>query len=233
MKALILAAGTGQRLGRITAEIPKPMIEIFGKPILEHNINVLKKSGVTDIYINLHHLPEVISNYFESGLEWGVNIYYTYEKELLGTSGALKNHSKFFEEFFFVMYGDNLFHEKIDLKKLIDFHKVSKSDFTIGLCEVNDISLSGKIEFDKKNKVTKIVEKPQTQGIISGFVNAGIYIIEPKILKLIPEGISDFSIDVIPMLLGANYNLYAQRLDGRVTPIDTPFRLNEAINLKG
>ncbi len=232
MKALILAAGTGQRLGKITELTPKPMIEIFGKPVLEHNINILKKSGVTDIYINLHHLPEVITNYFKSGLEWDVNIYYTYEKELLGTSGALKNHSKFFEESFFVMYGDNLFHKKIDLKKLIDFHKVSKSDFTIGLCEVNDISLSGTIEFDKKNKVTKIVEKPHTKGIISGFVNAGIYIIEPNILKLLPEGVSDFSLDVIPMLLGANYNLYAQKLDGRVSPIDTPSRLHDAINLE-
>jgi len=232
MKALILAAGTGQRLGRITEETPKPMIEIFGKPILEHNINLLKKAGVTDILINLHHLPEMITNYFETGLKWGVNINYTYEAELLGTSGALKKHSEFFDEFFFVVYGDNLFHKKIDLNKLIDFHKASKSDFTIGLCEVNDISLSGIIEFDKNNKVIKIVEKPKTRGVISGWVNAGIYLIEPKIVSLIPKGTSDFSRDIIPMLLDLEYNLYTQELDGKVIPIDTPSRLNEAINLK-
>jgi len=232
MKALMLAAGTGQRLGEITKKIPKPMIEVFGKPVLEHNINTLKKSGVTDIFINLHHLPEVITNYFNTGLEWGVNIHYTYEDELLGTSGAVKNHSKFFEEKFFVVYGDNLFHEEIDLSKLIGFHEASNSDFTIGLCEVSDISLSGIIELNEDQKVTGIIEKPQTEGVVSGWVNAGIYLIESKIVSLIPEGYSDFSNDVIPLLLESDYNLYAQKLDGKVIPIDTPLRLNEASNLR-
>jgi len=229
MKALILAAGSGHRLGKITEKIPKPMIEIFGKPVLEHNINLLKKTGITDIFINLHHLPEIITNYFGTGKDWGVNIQYTFEEKLLGTSGALNNNSKFFDKPFFVVYGDNLFHKEIELADLIDFHNSSKSDFTIGLCEVNDISLSGTLDYDKNNKVIQIVEKPNTICVTSGLVNAGMYIIEPKILKQLPKGKSDFSLDVIPQLLDQNYNLFCKKLSGKVTPIDTPTRLNEAI----
>ena len=94
MKALLLAAGKGKRLGSVTKMIPKPMVKISGKPILEHNILMLKNSGIVDIFINLHHLPEIITDYFEDGEKWGVNINYKLEEELLGTSGAVKSFYK-------------------------------------------------------------------------------------------------------------------------------------------
>lgn len=90
MKAIILAAGKGERLKEITSRIPKPMIEVNGKPILQHNIELCKKYGIKDIYINLHHLPEKITDYFGNGKKFGVQIKYSYEKELLGTSGAVR-----------------------------------------------------------------------------------------------------------------------------------------------
>ena len=86
---MILAAGEGQRLGEITNKIPKPMIEINGKPVLEHNLEMCRKAGVNDIYINLHHLPDKIRNYFDDGSNYGVNIKYNFEPDLLGTAGAL------------------------------------------------------------------------------------------------------------------------------------------------
>ena len=90
MKAVILAAGKGERLSEITKNIPKPMIEFKGKPLLEHNIELCKKFGIEDIYINLHHLPGMIKDYFGNGEKFGVKIQYSFEEELLGTAGAVK-----------------------------------------------------------------------------------------------------------------------------------------------
>ena len=109
MQAVILAAGKGERLGAITQVIPKPMIKIAGKPILEHNILMCKKNGVEEILINLHHLPHVIKNYFGNGEKWGVSISYKYEPKLLGTSGTVSNYKDFLKKPFFVIYGDNYF----------------------------------------------------------------------------------------------------------------------------
>ena len=89
MKAVVLAAGRGQRLGELTKTLPKPMIEINGKPVLEHNLEMCRKAGVHDIYMNLHHLPDIIRNYFGDGSKYGVHITYNYEPDLLGTAGAL------------------------------------------------------------------------------------------------------------------------------------------------
>ena len=109
MKAVILAAGKGERLGNITQRIPKPMIPINGKPILEYNIELCKKNGIDEIFINLHHLPHKIKKYFGDGSRFGVRIKYKYEAEILGTAGGVKN---FQEDLgtdpFFVLYGDNL-----------------------------------------------------------------------------------------------------------------------------
>ena len=134
MRAIVLAAGKGERLKEVTSTIPKPMIKIMDKPILEHNINWLNRYGIKNIYINLHHLPNVIKDYFKDGKRWGVRITYSYEPELLGTAGAVR---KIAEEYwqlrtdnyyssvaredlrdskkqktkntFVVVYGDNLF----------------------------------------------------------------------------------------------------------------------------
>jgi mannose-1-phosphate guanylyltransferase / phosphomannomutase len=108
LKAVILAAGKGDRLKNVTSQIPKPMIEFRGKPILEHNINLCKRYGVSELCINTHHLHQKIREYFGDGSKFGVSINYSYESELLGTSGAVKNFSKFLgNEPFFVIYGDN------------------------------------------------------------------------------------------------------------------------------
>ena len=94
MQAIILAAGKGERLKEITQSIPKPMIEFNGKPILQYNIELCKKYNINEIYINIHHLPEKITDYFGNGERFGVNIKYSYEEELLGTAGAVKKIAK-------------------------------------------------------------------------------------------------------------------------------------------
>ena len=106
MKALILCAGKGERLRPLTDTIPKPMVPINNKPLLEYNILLCKKHGITEIAINTSYLPEQIKQYFGNGEKFGVNIHYSYEPELLGTSGSVNNFRDFLDETFVVIYGD-------------------------------------------------------------------------------------------------------------------------------
>ena len=120
MKAVLLAAGKGTRLKPLTDNIPKVMIQINGKAILEYHIEQLAETGIIDIYINLHYLSEKIKNHFEDGRKWGVKINYSYEPEILGTAGALKKLSRELRtDPFLVVYGDNFL--EINYKDFIEY----------------------------------------------------------------------------------------------------------------
>ena len=108
MHAMILAAGQGTRLRPLTETSPKPMLPLAGKPLLEHLIDLLRHHGVTDVAINLHHLPEAIRTHFGDGSRLGTNITYSYESKLLGSAGAVKKLEHLFQRTFFVIYGDVL-----------------------------------------------------------------------------------------------------------------------------
>ena len=232
MKAIILAAGKGERLGKVTEKQPKPMVEVSGRPILEQNITLLKKNGVKDIYINLHHFPEHITEYFGNGSDWGVNINYKYEENLLGTCGAVKNFSEDLHEDFIVLYGDNLFNPSTNIDLLIESHYSRRSDFSMALCMVDDISLSGAVELDEKLRVVKLLEKQETENPTDGWVNAGLYIMKPFLIELITPGYSDFSYDFIPFLIDSDYNVFGYKLEKKVIAIDTPILLEEVNKIK-
>lgn len=221
MKALILAAGKGTRLGSLTENIPKVMININGKPCLQHNIKFLKKYGVDEIAINTHHLSEKIKEYFEDGSKFGVNIRYSYEPELLGTSGALNNFRDFFNETFIVVYGDVI--HKTDLKKMFEFHKEKDSFVTIALD--NRENKTSAVVLDK-DRIINFIEKPKEK-IPNSYVNSGIYILEPEILKFIPNGNSDFGFNIFPNLLKSGEKLYGFNI-GKVIDIGTFEGLKEA-----
>ena len=108
MQAIILSAGFGTRLKQFTDKMPKVMVPIDGRPLLEHHIEQLKEYGVRDILINLHYLPDIITDYFGDGLKFGVKILYKYETEILGTAGGIKNFENEIKDSFFVVYGDVL-----------------------------------------------------------------------------------------------------------------------------
>src|ERR1700676_2990811 len=108
MRAFVLAAGEGRRLRPLTERVPKPMIEIRGRPILEHNVRLLVRHGFDDITINTHYLPDVVTAHFGDGRKFGARISYSHEDELLGTAGALNAVRARFDETFAVLYGDNL-----------------------------------------------------------------------------------------------------------------------------
>jgi len=221
LKAFILAAGKGDRLGSLTATVPKPMLELTGKPILEHNILMCKNAGVQDIFINLHYLPDIITDYFGDGSKFGVNIQYNFEPELLGTAGGILfflNNLK--EEPFYVIYGDN--YTEFDLLELKNYHESVNSNFTIALHWVDDISHSGVVQLDENNEIINFIEKPIMDHIEGGWVNSGIYLINPKIIDDFVEQNSDFAKDIIPQALYNKQKLYGYKIKNDLWSIDTP-----------
>jgi len=231
MKAIILAAGKGERLRGILNNIPKPMVEINGKPILEHNILLLKRYGITDIYINLHHQPDVIRKHFGNGEKYGVNIKYSYEETLLGTAGAVRKIADDYwnrKEFFILLYGDNLY--QYDLQEIINFHMRKKGIATIAVYEKDSVSQSGIVVLDKDNRILKFREKPKPEEVISNLVNTGIYILEPDVLTyILPGKTLDFGKDVFPELIEKGEDIFGVMIRGNLIAIDTPELLKEAL----
>ena len=227
MKAFILSAGKGERLGSLTDTIPKPMLEIVGKPVLEHNILMCKKAGVKDVFINLHHLPDKITDYFGDGSRFGMNIQYNYEPELLGTAGGLLFFlDRLKEEPYCVIYGDN--YTLFNLRDLRDYHNSVDSDFTIALHWVDDIRQSGVVELGKDEKIIKFFEKPKIDYVDSGWVNAGIYIIKPGAIDDLVKHYSDFACDIIPQALCRKQKLYGYKIKNDLWAFDTPELLYKA-----
>lgn len=204
MKAMILAAGYGLRLNPITKEIPKCMIDLEGKPVIERQINWLKSNGINEIAINLHYLPEKITNYLGNGSSLEVNITYSLEEKLLGTAGAIKKMENFFDNDFLVVYGDEYTNFNIDeLKK---YHSEKNSTATICIREdPPEIKATNVILIDENYKITDFVEKPSTDQIaklkLPTLTNCGIYLLNPEVLRFIPKGFADFGYDVFPILV--------------------------------
>ena len=195
MKAIILCAGKGERMRPLTNTIPKPMISIANKPVLEYLILLCKKHGITEIAINLSYLPDVIKNYFGDGKKFGVKIHYVYEKELLGTAGALNNFKDFFRETFFVIYSDNI--TDVNLSRMLAYHKKKGGMGTIFVYKEDMIdqgTTPGYMVVDKDMRIEKIAPFPKIH------LNSGFYILEPKIFDYIPQGYSDFGKDVFPAI---------------------------------
>lgn len=218
MKAIILAAGRGERMRPLTEDVPKPMIPVNGKPLLWHNLKLLKRNGIENVAINLSYLPHKVRNYFGDGSELGMKILYSYEKELLGTSGALNNFRDFFDERFLVLYGDNF--TNLDLSKMYNFHVKKESLATLFLHEEklrDSKTTPGIVTTDKNKRITGIFERPSKKEIKylekipeeNKLTNSGLYILEKEVLEYIPEREkSDFAQDVFPELLKKNKKIY-------------------------
>ena len=222
-KAMLLAAGRGTRLRPLTDNIPKCMVPVNGKPILERNIEWLNKFGVEEFIINLYHLPEMVTDYFGDGRQRGLEITYSVEKELLGTAGGVKNVAWFFDGPFFLWYGDNLCTS--DLGQMWGFHQSRGGIATIALYHREDPTASGIVSLDRDNRIQRFLEKPRPEQVFSHWVNAGVFILEPEVLEYIPEdGCPDFGHDVLPAILASGRPMYGYRLssDERLWWIDTP-----------
>jgi len=223
MKAMILAAGRGTRLAPLTGALPKCMIPIGGMPVLEHTLIRLRGHGVGEVVINLHHQPDVIPAYFGDGSRWGMRITYSLEDDLLGTAGGVKHAAWFFDGPFLVVYGDNL--STCDLSRLARHHRDRGAMATMALYWRSDPTSSGIAELDAHDRIVRFVEKPRSEEVFSNWVNAGIYVLTPEILDLIPAGQPcDFGREVFPRMLAEGRALCGYRMQGNegLWWIDTP-----------
>jgi predicted dehydrogenase len=215
-KALILAAGKGARLGRLTERTPKPMLRVHDRPALARHVERLEAAGVRDIWVNLHHAPQVIRDYF------GDRVHYSMEERLLGTAGALRKLAAEFRDGpFFVVYGDNY----IDL----DYSFLtSRGDVTMLLHHRDYVAESGVVELGAGNRILRFQEKPAPGTEFSHWVNAGVYLCQPAMLDYLPPCESDLARDVFPRMIEAGCELYGAISPVRVTPLDTPEMLASA-----
>lgn len=223
MKAMILAAGEGTRLRPLTHCVPKPMLPVAGKPLLQHVVERLAQSGICEIVINLHHQPQAITQHFGNGQRLGVNIEYSYECCLLGTAGAVKKVEARFAEPFFVVYGDNL--TTCDLDRLREFHRRRGAMATVALFKREEVSQSGVAELSGDMRIIRFIEKPLPGQTSSRWVSAGILMLEPEVMRVIPrDQTADFGRDVLPALVERGERVYGYCMNGneRLWWIDTP-----------
>ncbi len=214
MKAMILAAGKGTRVRPITYTIPKPMIPILQKPVMEFLLELLRKHGFTDIMVNTSHLAYEIESYFRDGQRFGVQIGYSFEGRIedgeligdaLGSAGGMKriqDFNPFFDDTFVVLCGDALI--DLDLTEAVRWHKAKGSLATIVMKEVprDEVSSYGVVVTDADGRIQAFQEKPAVEEALSTSINTGIYIFEPEILDYIPSGVEfDIGGDLFPKLV--------------------------------
>lgn len=230
MKAVIMAGGKGTRLSSVTGGIiPKPMVAIAEKPLLEIQVEQLRENRVIDILIVIGHLGNVIKEYFGDGKRFGVHISYFQEKEPLGSAGALA----FVRDWlggsaFLLIYGDILFH--MDFQKMVQFHVAKGADITL-VSHPNDHPYDSDIVLkDEESRVQGFLKKNITRDFYyDNCVNAGIYMVEAKTCSTVEKGVeADFAHDILIPAVKNDGQVYAYSTPEYVKDVGTPSRLAEA-----
>ena len=228
MRAMVLCAGYGTRLGELTRATPKPMLRLVERPILEVIICHLARHGFNQIAVNLHFMPELIQDYFGDGARWNVEITYAYEPDLLGTAGGVRNMAHFLgaEDVFMVYYGDVITDQ--DLSALVHFHRQRRALATLLLHQ--RVRSNSVVSLDETGCIVGFLERPgeqERQGVQSRWVNSGIHVCSRELLDEIPAGVvCDLPRDVFPRLVNSR-RLYGFPLSGYRCAIDSPERLAE------
>jgi mannose-1-phosphate guanylyltransferase len=226
MKAMILAAGKGTRVRPITYTIPKPMIPILQKPVMEFLLELLRQHGFDQIMVNVSHLAEEIESYFRDGQRFGVQIGYSFEGKIMdgtlvgeavGSAGGMRriqDFSPFFDDTFVVLCGDALI--DLDLSAAVKWHREKGSIATIVTKSVpqDEVSSYGVVVTDEDGRIQAFQEKPSVEEALSTNINTGIYIFEPEVLNYIPSGVEfDIGSDLFPKLVEMGAPFYAIPMD--------------------
>jgi NDP-sugar pyrophosphorylase family protein len=210
-RAIILAGGKGTRMRPFTYEMPKPMIPVQGKPLLQHIIELIRKYEIRKITLSTGYMGDKIREYFGNGSKFGVDITYVEEKEEMGTAGALHLMEDSLSGPFIMFNGDIL--ANIDLHDFIVFHRENKAAATIALTPVEDPSRFGVANL-RGNRILEFIEKPKAGTVKSKLINAGVYVMEPEVLDYIPKGRSMMEVDVFPKLAKEG-RLFGYPFDGQ------------------
>jgi len=227
MQVVILAGGKGIRMGSITKDIPKPMIPLAGKPILEHQLEHAKRYDLDNIIILTGYRADVIRDYFKDGKTCGLNIKYNSDPFPLGTAGAVKRMEWELNKDFILIYGDTLM--DIDLHSLVQFHQEKDSIATLVVHPNDHPHDSDLLDMDEYNRVTAFYSKPHDKGSFHrNLVNAALYVLTPEIFKYIEKDtFSDFGKDIFPGLVSAGLPVYAYNTTEYIKDIGTIRRLKE------
>lgn len=222
MKAIIMAGGEGKRLKPVTGDTPKPLVQLCGRPVMEHIIMLLRRHGMTDICATVKYRAEDIIEYFGDGSRLNVKMSYSVESEPLGTAGSVKNCEDFYgSDDFLVISGDAAC--DIDLTALISEHNKRCPMVTIALCASPDPLRYGLALCDDEGFIRSFIEKPDWGRVVTNRVNTGIYIISPRAMELVPRGTEcDFGRDLFPKLLSRGEKLLGFKCDGYWRDIGTP-----------
>jgi len=216
MQALILAGGKGTRLRPLTVYTPKPIVPFLNRPFLLYQIEILHRAGIKDITLSLNYQPDKIEQILDDGSDYGVNLRYITEPSPMGTGGAYKFAADSIRETTIVFNGDIL--TDLGVSKVIEFHRQKQADATIVLTPVANPAAYGLVETDEENKVLRFREKPKPEELVhltTKNINAGIYVLEPGILDLIPKDENySFEYNVFPDLLKHEKPFYAYVLSG-------------------
>jgi len=221
---MVLAAGLGTRLRPITYSMPKPMVPVANRPVMEHILRLLARHGFTETIANLHWFPDLITDHFGDGSACGVSLTYSMEEALLGTSGGVRNAADFLGENFLVISGDAL--TDIDLTAMREFHESHDGIATLATKRVEDTTQFGVAITDAEGRIGGFQEKPQPSEALSDLANCGIYMFRSEIFDFFPspgtskaakagdpEGFADWAMDVFPRLLEADVPFYSHEIE--------------------
>jgi mannose-1-phosphate guanylyltransferase/phosphomannomutase len=212
VKAVVMAGGEGTRLRPLTSNQPKPMVPIVGKPCMEHILELLKQHGLEEVIVTVAFMPQAIRSYFGNGDSLGMSIEYSVEESPLGTAGSVRLASDRLDETFLVISGDALC--DVDLTDLIRSHRERKAAVTIGLKSVENPLEFGIVVTDEEGRVERFLEKPSWSQVFSDTINTGIYVVEPEVLRHIPNDRPfDFSKELFPLLLEMGRPMYGYVFD--------------------
>ena len=179
-----MAGGEGSRLRPLTSNVPKPMLPVANRPLMEHIIELLRNHGITDIVATVQFLASVISNYFGDGSDLGVGLSYATEEVPLGTAGSVLGAQDLLSGPFVVVSGDAL--TDIDIGEVVRFHRAKGAAATLVLKRMNDPLEFGIVMTDDDGRIERFLEKPTWGQVFSDTINTGIYVLEPDVFDLIP-----------------------------------------------
>jgi mannose-1-phosphate guanylyltransferase / phosphomannomutase len=216
-----MAGGKGTRLYPLTCNLPKPMVPIQHKPVMEYCIGFLKKHGITEIAVTTCYLGSYIRNYFGNGDKWGVSLHYFDEYAPLGTAGSIKNAEDFLDEPFVVISGDVF--TDFNISEGIRFHRRKDALVTVFMKKIDEPFDYGIIVTNEYGKIKRFCEKPNKWNeVFSNRVNTGIYVVDPAVFSFIPKGRAfDFSKDLFPLLIEKNEGLFGFLSNGYWSDIGT------------
>lgn len=222
MKAIIMAGGKGTRLYPVSADMPKPMTQLMGLPLMEHIVELLRQNGFTQLCITVGYMADAIMDYFGSGDKFGVSVEYRVEKEPRGTAGGVAACADFYgNDDFLVISGDAAC--DFDLAGLFEKHKSSGADLTMALYSHPEPLQYGTVLVSPDGRVRSFIEKPDWPRVVTDLVNTGIYIVSPQVTELIPKDTAfDFARDVFPIMQQRDMFILGVKTDGYWCDVGSP-----------